>query len=59
MVPEVLSVENVIDVDNDVIVTAPCIMEDGILEKSVLDILKNASLYSTTGDKNSEFSFKI
>ena len=59
LVPEFLSVQNVIDVDNDVIATALCIMEDGILEKSVLDILKNASLYSTTGDKNSEFSLKI
>ena len=84
MVPEGLSVESVVDVDNDVITTAPIITEDDILEQftkqqpgsdednddeeesladvaperpsrseveSALDVLKNAALYSSTGEE--------
>ena len=85
MVPEDISAESIVDVDNDVIATAPVIMDDDILEQfqkdhspesdeedgcddeslndevperpsrseveSALDVLKNASLFSNTGEE--------
>ena len=84
MVPEGLSVESVVDVDNYIITMAPIITEDDILEQftkqqpgsdgdnddeedalddvaperpsrceieSALDVLKNAALYSSTGEE--------
>ena len=85
MIPEDISAESIVDVDNDVIATAPVITDDDILEQfqkdhspesdegdgcdderlndevperpsrseveSALDVLKNASLFSNTGEE--------
>ena len=93
MVPEDISAESIVDVDNDVIATAPVITDDDILEqfqkdhspesdeedgcddeslndevpewplrsevKSALDVLKNAALYSNTGEEMQCVIFKF
>ena len=93
MVPEDISAESIVDVDNDVIATAPVITDDDILEQiqkdhspesneeygcddeslndevparplrpeveSALDVLKNASLFSNTGEEMQCVIFKF
>ena len=93
MVPEDISAESIVDVDNDVIATAPVITDDDILEQfqkdhssesdeedgcddeslndevperpsrseveSALDVLKNAALYSNTGEEMQCLIFKF
>ena len=88
-----ISAENIVDVDNDVIATAPVITDDDILEQfekdhspesdeedgrddeslndevperpsrseveSALDVLKNASLFSNTGEEMRCVIFKF
>ena len=83
MVPEDISAESIVDVDNDVIAIAPVITDDDILEQfqkdhspesdeeddcdvesmndevPVLDVLKNASLFSNTGEEMQCVVFKF
>ena len=93
MVPEDISAESIVDIDNDVIATAPVITDDDILEQfqkdhspeydeedgcddeslndevpgrpsrseveSALDVLKNASLFSNTGEEMQCVIFKF
>ena len=93
MVPEDISAESIVDVDNDVIATAPVITDDDILEQlqkdhspesdeedgcddeslndevperpsrsqveSALGVLKNASLFSNTGEEMQCVIFKF
>ena len=93
MVPEDISAESIVDVDNDVIATAPVITDDDILEQfqkdhspesdeedgcddeslndevperpsrseveSARDVLKNASLFSNTGEEMQCVIFKF
>ena len=93
MVPEDISTESIVDIDNDVIATAPVITDDDILEQfqkdhspesdkedgcddeslndevperpsrseveSALDVLKNASLFSNTGEEMQCVIFKF
>ena len=67
-----ISAKNIVDVDNDVIATAPVITDDDILEQfqkdhspesdkeeSALDVRKNASLFSNTEEEMQCVIFKF